>query len=641
MKEPEFSVELRLPGRISEELACAHGWLVHGTDRAVWIAFVSRLAEVAGLAASGVSLYPISDENGATAGLLIPLSEPLDERSTKSLRAERTASAEPLVRLFPDASLLMPVGAALEPPLDAREVELSFPLPVELLHPRVGRVGFELRDAIGLADLVRASSPPRPSPWTGAVPGAVLAARIGPVLAGVGSKELDSLRDAFGESIGRGDREPLPDEAFLPPEHAPRNKAKDRRSQRPNRWTKGVARRVLRWTSGVDATADRGTWVNRVEDWAQGVLARDERSRAGSAIQWLLKKLDEEPDEGLRYAIPIGGDRRGERGDASSGLARHGADFDLDDLGVKRGTSIFGASHHEVLRLEAAYREQANRAVESGDTRRAAFIHAHLLHDLRAAALVLERGGYYRESAALWQERLNEPLQAARCLAAGGFVDEAVLLYVKAGAYAEAAIALEEKGRGEDAVPHWESAVEAARGRGDLAGAATLIRERLAQPERASHLAFEGWKESRARVDCLGLWLELQAERDRLHEVSAWAASGTDSGLRARLAQDDPGKLFREVARFKANVKDAGLADDLDDELRVSAAGHLGGIGGIAASSSRVQAEVLDALRELQPNERVFGRDLSAMKRSIKSAAAPRIQAPKDGVRSIRQVRRV
>lgn len=648
MTGPIFQVELRLPAKVPGVVEEAHGWFLHMTDARAWIRFASRLAEAVGRQPEALSLYVVNDEGGTVAGLLIPMSEPLDRRSIERLRAP---DVEPLTRRCSSASLLLPVDAWLEPPLSEAEIESVFPLPVELFHPRVGRVAFELHEAIGLASLVRASGPPRPSRWTTAVAGTVLPARIGPVLSVVGEEDVEVFYDDFSEEIGRGDREELPEEAFRPPRD-PRDQASagEARSKAvggrsPFRWTKSIARRVLRWTQSVDASAERDTWVNRLENWAAGVLDRAESHRGGAAVQWLLNKLDEDPDEGLRYAVPLGGDRRGGRVETSSGLAKHGTDFKLGELGVRRGTSILGADHHQVLKLEAAYREQANLAIERGDVRRAAFIHAHLLHDLRMAALVLERGGYYREAAALWQERLLEPRGAARCLAAGGFVDEAVRLYVSVGAHAEAATALEEVGHGEAAVPHWESAVEAATKLGDVCGAVTLVKERLGQPERAASLAFNGWTGDPARVDCLGLWLDLKAELGCLDEVSAWASSEDEAGLRARIRRGDAGRLFREVARFTARASEDDAArntvEDLGDELRLSAAMHLGGMAGVAGSTAAAQAEILDALRELQPDERVWSRDLSSLKRSIRSEAVRPIREPEGGVLTISQIRRV
>src|SRR6202000_772153 len=143
----------------------------------------------------------------------------------------------------------------------------------------------------------------------------------------------------------------------------------------------------------------------------------------------LLHLLDTDPEAGLRHAIPM--NDFAHRGVAPPGgrLGTHSLDFDPRKLGGgPAGFWNVPQNLREVLRRR--YREMADREMQLGRHRRAAYIYAELLGDLVSAANALKQGRLFREAALLYEDHLRNPLEAARCLAAGGLLAGAIERYI-------------------------------------------------------------------------------------------------------------------------------------------------------------------------------------------------------------------
>jgi len=169
--------------------------------------------------------------------------------------------------------------------------------------------------------------------------------------------------------------------------------------------------------------------------------------------------------------------------------------------------------------LRRRYREMADREMRLGRHRRAAYIFAELLGDLHSAANALKQGRYFREAALLYDEQLKNPLEAARCLAEGGLLAEAIERYIKLERWLEVADLHERLGNRAEAEAAIRRVVEERRSQDDIMTAARLVEERLHAPDEALEMLLGAWPASKQAVSCVGEAFQLLGKLGR-HEVA-------------------------------------------------------------------------------------------------------------------------
>lgn len=381
---------------------------------------------------------------------------------------------------------------------------------------------------------------------------------------------------------------------------------------------RGVARGVKWFTDKAPRTADEATWVDRLSGWADGVLeaggalgrrARESleslRNRRRDSLEDLLRLLEEDPDEGLRRAIPLGGDEAA-RGTpevpASADLPDRDPIFSLDRL-QGRGAGAaesWDASERLQARLRESYRAAARRELRLGRYRRAAYIFGELLGEDFEAARALEAGGCHGEAAVIYESRLGSPRDALRCYRAAGRYEEALAHAVRLGDHLVAAELCELLERPEEARTHLRQAAVQLQSQGAPLRAAELYERRLGEVDEALAVLRGGWPHGPAATACLKAGLELLARHDREDEAAAEVA---------RVA-DDPG-IDGDRALIVAETLTALVVEGRDGALRAECRDATQRIAGRRlAAAGRKEAELLAGLlARLDAGDRLLQRD--------------------------------
>jgi tetratricopeptide (TPR) repeat protein len=199
-------------------------------------------------------------------------------------------------------------------------------------------------------------------------------------------------------------------------------------------------------------------------------------------------------------------------------LGQRSPDFDARRLGGR--PADFWAIPYDLQEvLRRRYREMADREMQLGRFRRAAYIYAELLGDLVSAAHALKRGKFFREAALIYEEQLHNPLEAARCLAEGGLLLEAIERYEKHARWLEAAELYERLGDHAAAASAIRRVVNECLAQDDILGAAKLVEERLRLPDEAIDLLRNAWPSSRQAAACTGTLFQILA-RTGQHEIA-------------------------------------------------------------------------------------------------------------------------
>ncbi len=282
-------------------------------------------------------------------------------------------------------SLFVPVDALLLPAVTPAEADAVNPYSGALvLHPGLGAVGFDAGEEFALGDLL-IRPPERIEEWTAPLPGIAPLPRLQSVL--VKAPSLDSL---FGEDSRDIGSDPAP-EFQNPPPGAPPGKAP---GKAPSKAASALAMPFL-WLAqkivqSLPRMGGKRTIWNDLEDWVNRKLSGPEHSLGedrNRALQRLLDELKNNPDEGLKHALPLTGSGM-HRGTAppSSKLGTRAPNFDLGRLGGGRAIDAWDVSQQHQQELRRQYMELASREVQLGRHRRAAYIYAELLGDLSTAA---------------------------------------------------------------------------------------------------------------------------------------------------------------------------------------------------------------------------------------------------------------
>jgi tetratricopeptide (TPR) repeat protein len=318
-------------------------------------------------------------------------------------------------------------------------------------------------------------------------------------------------------------------------------------------------------------------------------------------IQRLLNLLKNDPDAGLRFAIPMGG--AGARGVAAPGdrLTSHNVDFNLNALGGGRPADAWQIEAEMRRRLLEEYRRAATRELGLGRHRRAAYIFAELLGDLSAAANALEQGRHYREAAALYRDRLKNVRAAARCLEAGGLLPEAIEIYLELKEYEKAGDLNLRIERQEEATRCYEQAVSAAVVAGRPIEAARLLEEKLHRTDAALAALLQGWPAHAEAARCLAEHFKLLQRHGRheeaLHVVGQVAPEAGSADLPYVM------RLAEPLADVATGYPDDAVRHRAGDVIRVMAGRWLAG------ASDGDAATLIRAVTRLEPADRLLPRD--------------------------------
>ena len=309
-------------------------------------------------------------------------------------------------------------------------------------------------------------------------------------------------------------------------------------------------------------------------------LSKSLASKRHEQIEKLLQMMKDDPDNALKYAIPLSSEMSGLHrglGTPNWKLTPNATTLSQGGGGLADYWDIRGDMQY---RMRASYREQANREIALGRYRRAAYIYAHLLGELSTAATVLEQGKLYREAALLYSEKLNRPRDQARCLVLAGLPHEAAPIYAKLKDFENEADAWQQAEQPELARKALELAVEAALNRKEIMVAVRIIDEKLHDRPRAEELLWRQWPSNSSALESVQLafrWLGQDSRHEDAHaklsECAALCKSTHDeliAGLAVHLYQDYPHAGVKNQAEDLGRITIARLllTDSIEDLRR-------------------------------------------------------------------------
>ncbi len=511
----------------------------------------------------------------------------------------------------------LPVDARMDPDAsDAEVAELAADLGDCILHPALGRICLEPSDRRRVVDLL-ARPRQRPARWDLAEPGQRVNSRLTAILpAEVPSLELmlDQGRDDIGsDSPTLDELPPQPDE--------PSTGFFSKLGRGLQRKLAEMIDKLAAASGACQAPPQAGAgqdsagpgMLSKMANWARQKIAylddslRQSRHRE---LHRLMHLLENDPDQGLRFALPCGEGKHRGIAPPSGKLPGRNVNFDLRRLGGGARSDPWELPGDLYAQLRARYMELAGREMRLGRYRRAAYVYAHLLGDFTNAAAALIAGKHWREAAALYRDRLKRPEMAAKCLEQGGLWAEAIEFYEQLNDFEKVGDLHAQLDQPEEAAKAWRRAVEKHLERQDRIAAAQLLETKLQSPDEALEVLVTGWHASAQAGACLAAQFALLGRLGRHEAAQRRVAEIRQERLSESLRKPAIDILVENATGYPHEAVRAAAAD----ATRTVLARHL------REATGPELEHLLESLRRLAPSDRLLDRDTA---RYLRNRARP------------------
>lgn len=232
-------------------------------------------------------------------------------------------------------------------------------------------------------------------------------------------------------------------------------------------------------------------------------------------VERLMDMLENNPEEALRYAIPLDehGYSRGEQ-EMEFKMQDRGSDFSL--FGRLTGGGGGGNVNlgDEYFKLQQQYRRSAEALEKKGDFEKAAFIYLKLLKDYAGAAETLRRGKRYEKAAYVYTKYLKNELLAAECFEEGLIYDKAIELYRKHNKLEKVGDLYTVQGKQMLANKAYQEVIDDYLQQSQHIKAALLCKKKLSDLLQTQQILLDGWKSSGDAYSCLCMYFSNIPEAD-------------------------------------------------------------------------------------------------------------------------------
>jgi len=255
---------------------------------------------------------------------------------------------------------------------------------------------------------------------------------------------------------------------------------------------------------------------HKKKDWSEGIQEdfEDLNKRNQKEIDKLMELLKNNPEEALKYAIPL--DNTGASRGQNSGqlqLSKRWNNFSLFGSDMFSGGNHGGGGGsidlgHHFHQLSDQYHKTAKDLIDKKEYEKASFVYMKLLKDFHLAASTLETGKMYEEAAAIYLKHANNRLKAAECYEKGNMIAKAIELYEEIELYEKVGdlyLTLQNQPK---AFQAFEKTVEVYKRKNKYIPAALIYQHKMKDMLKTQNLLMEGWNHNIEPYNCLNHYLE-------------------------------------------------------------------------------------------------------------------------------------
>jgi tetratricopeptide (TPR) repeat protein len=568
--------------RTDAPIGRASAWLIPGSDATEWLNEIAALA----IPMQSLQLYmlPRSTVDASVAGVLVVLPPGVEPSEPPRALPYRLLAER----------LYLPLDAILDLPISDQELRDKLLWPLNVLHPTIGLVGFAAEDTLRVPQLFT-QTPRRAAAWDRAIFPPPQLPRLRSVETEMPAT-LDAVLDATRDDIGSESPQQLP----TAPEESSTRKLMNQTGLSFLQAMQWLSRQMPggKAPSAGTPAAPSGfsRWISKNIEALRGAL----EAARNRELNRLLRMLESNPDEGLKYALPLSAlDASRGRVPPGSMLPRRPIDFNLRKLQGGEPVDSWNFAGDMQQRLQQKYRLAANRELGLGRYRRAAYIFAHLLGDYASAANALVQGRHFQDAAVLYRDHLKNPAAAANCLEKGGLLIDAIKIYDELANFEKVAELYSILERPQDAAIAYRKAVDRHISHDDILSAAGLLERKLLVPEEALTLLKSSWPASRQSSMVLRAWFDLNGKLGRHAAAMERLAQLRESSA----AQDLVERVADVLATVATSYPDTMVRRRSADTTRILVGQRL------AQPGLQYRRELVAAVLRLDSADRLLARD--------------------------------
>lgn len=230
----------------------------------------------------------------------------------------------------------------------------------------------------------------------------------------------------------------------------------------------------------------------------------DLENRNRSEMEKLMQLFKNNPEEALKYAIPIdneGTNRGGNKGAFS--MSKRWQSFNLFGNNETRSGGNVLLQDDSMAKLQQQYYQTATNFINEKNYEKAAFVYLKLLKNKQMAANTLENGKLYPEAAALYLKYLDNKERAALCYEKGRMTSDAIGLYKELKMHEKVGDLYQSINNRKEAFEHYNYVVENYKSTDQYVKASLLLRNKMEDKSSAQDALLTGWREQKDSFNCI------------------------------------------------------------------------------------------------------------------------------------------
>lgn len=274
-------------------------------------------------------------------------------------------------------------------------------------------------------------------------------------------------------------------------------------------------------TNTAPIQAKKASWWKRKKEALREELESLE-DRNKNEIDKLIKMLNEDPDEALKYALPIDRSSESRGPDVGFTMTKRWSNGRSLVSGSSLGGSV-NLKEQKTQELRDKYNRMAQKYIDDGKFEKASFVYMELLNDPYRAANTLKQGERYEAAAAIFLKKCNNKSQAAYCYEVGHFYSKAIDLYAEMEQFHRVGTLERKIGNEDKAIQAFKTNHDQLIASGSYLQAGKVAEEDIYDIDLARDNFKTGWQKSQDRRVCLDAYFDTyEDEKLRLKQIDIY-----------------------------------------------------------------------------------------------------------------------